>query len=159
MLVALTGKLLPQSVVFILTGWACMAWQFGFNHYPMNGELWVLLVAMALMVISSQALGLFYACIFPNPRLALSLGALTGILAFSIAGFSFPVQNMYGAIGIFSYILPVRYMFLTYINVGLNGVAPWFVRADLIAPLVFIAAPFTMMWNLKRMCLRPVYVP
>lgn len=158
-LVALTGKLLPQTVIFTLTGWAVLGLQFGFNHYPMNGEIWVMMTAMALMVVASQALGVFYSSILPNPRLALSMGALTGILAFSIAGFSFPVQNMYGAIAIFSYMLPVRYMFLTYINVALNGTDPFYVRYDLIAMLVFIPVAFTMLWNLKRMCKRPVYVP
>lgn len=158
-LVALTGKLLPQTVIFTLTGWAVMAIQFGFRHYPLNGELWVMMTAMALMVIAAQALGVFYCSLFPNPRLALSLGALTGILAFSIAGFSFPVQNMYGAIAIFSYMLPVRYMFLTYINVALNGTDPFYVRYDLIAMLVFIPVSMTMLWNLKRMCKRPVYIP
>lgn len=158
-IVALTGKLLPQTVVFTLVGWAIMGWQFGFNHYPMHGDVWTMLVAMALMVVASQALGVFYASVVPNPRLAMSMGGLTGILAFSIAGFSFPVQNMYGAIAIFSYILPVRYMFLTYINVALNGVDPYYVRYDLIAPLCFIPVAFTMLWNLKRMYRRPVYVP
>lgn len=158
-IVALTGKLLPQTVIFTLTGWAVIAIQFGFNHYPLNGDLWVMLVAITLMVVATQALGVFYASIFPNPRLALSLGALTGILAFSLAGFSFPVQNMYGALAIFSYILPVRYMFLTYINVALNGVDPYYVRYDLIAMLAFIPVAFTMLWNLKRMCRRPVYIP
>lgn len=158
-LVALTGKLLPQTVIFILSGWAVMATQFGFRHYPLNGELWVMMTAMALMVIASQALGVFYCSLLPNPRLALSMGALTGILAFSIAGFSFPVQNMYGAIAIFSYMLPVRYMFLTYINVALNGTDPYFVRYDLIAMLLFVPVAMTMLWNLKRMCKRPVYIP
>ena len=158
-IVALTGKLLPQTVMFTLTGWAVLAMQFGFNHYPMHGQLWVMMTAMFLMVVASQALGVFYASVVPNPRLSLSMAGLTGILAFSIAGFSFPVQNMYGAIGIFSYILPVRYMFLTYINVSLNGVDPYYVRYDLIAPLAFIPLAFTMLWNLKKMCRRPVYIP
>lgn len=158
-LVALTGKLMPQTVVFTLTGWAVLGCQFAFNHYPLNGDAWVMYVAMALMVMACQALGVFYASVLPNPRLALSLGGLTGILAFSLAGFSFPVQNMYGGLAIFSYILPVRYMFLTYINVALNGVDPYYVRWDLIVPLLFIPASMTMLWNLKRMCRRPVYIP
>lgn len=158
-LVALTGKLFPQTVIFTIVGWAVMAFQFGFNHYPMNGDLWVMLVAMALMVVACQALGVFYASVFPNPRLALSLGALTGILAFSLAGFSFPVQNMYGGLAIFSYILPVRYMFLTYIGVALNGVDPYYVRMNLVALVLFIPVGMTMLWNLKKMCKRPVYIP
>lgn len=156
---ALTGKLAPQTLIFIIVGWAVMAFQFGFNHYPMNGELWVMLVGMVLMVIASQALGIFYASLFPNPRLSLSIGALTGILAFSLAGFSFPVQNMYGGLAIFSYILPVRYMFLIYINVALNGVAPYFVRWDLIALVLFVPASFVLLRRLKKMCLNPVYIP
>lgn len=158
-IVALTGKLAPQTLLFIVVGWLVMAFQFGFNHYPMNGELWVMLVGMALMVIATQALGIFYASLLPNPRLALSLGALTGILAFSLAGFSFPVQNMYGGLAIFSYILPVRYMFLIYIGVALNGVDPYFVRYDLIAMLAFVPVSLTMLWRLKSMCLKPVYIP
>ena len=158
-IIALTGKLLPQTIVFTLSGWAILGIQFGFNHYPMNGDYAFLLAGMFLMVISAQALGVFYASILPNPRLALSLGALTGILAFSIAGFSFPVQNMYGAIGIFSYMLPVRYMFLDYIGIALNGVDPWYVRWNFVVPLLFIPVSLSMVWNLKRMCLRPVYVP
>ncbi|MCH5219708.1 MAG: ABC transporter permease [Muribaculaceae bacterium] len=158
-LVSLTGKLLPQTVIFTIVGWAVMAVQFGFNHYPMNGSLAIMLIAMALTVVACQSLGVFYASLLPNPRLALSLGALTGILAFSLAGFSFPVQNMYGGIAIFSYILPVRYLFLTYIGVALNGVDPYYVRYDLIALVLFIPVGLSMVWNLKRMCKHPVYIP
>lgn len=158
-IVSLFGKLLPQTVVFTIVGWTVMAFQVGFRHYPMNGELWVLLVGMFLMVVACQSLGTFFASVLPNPRLALSAGALTGILAFSIAGFSFPVQNMYGGIAIFSYILPVRYFFLIYINTALNGVAPYFSRFDLLALLAFVPVAFTMLWNLKRACRRPVYIP
>lgn len=158
-IVSLIGKLLPQTVIFTLVAWACLAFQIGFSHYPMNGELWVLLVGLFLMVVATQSLGTFFASIVPNPRLALSMGALTGILAFSIAGFSFPVQSMYGGMAIFSYILPVRYFFLTYINTALNGVAPYYSRFDLLAMLAFVPVAFTMLWNLKRACRRPIYIP
>lgn len=158
-MVSLLGKLLPQTVGFIIVGWGILGLQFGFRHYPMNGHLWVMVVGMVLFVIASQSLAVFYASIFPNPRLALSMGGLTGILAFSLAGFSFPVPNMYGALAIFSYILPVRYYFLVYIGNALNGVDPYYLRWDLAALVIFIFVPFTMLWNLKRVCRRPVYVP
>lgn len=157
--VSVLGKLLPQTIIFVIVGWACMAFQFGFNHYPMNGSIGVMLGAMALYVIACQAFGLFLASVLPNPRLALSAGALIGILSFSIAGISFPVQSMYGGMAIFSYILPMRYFFLTYITTALNGLDIYYSRYFLTALIFFIIPACLMLWNLKRACKKPVYVP
>lgn len=157
--VAVLGKLVPQTVIFTLVGWAVMAIQFGFCNFPMNGSLGVMIGAMFLFVMASQSLGLFIASVLPNPRLALSVGSLMGILAFSVAGFSFPVESMYGAIGIFSYILPVRWMFLIYVNDALNGVDLYYSRMFFVWLIVTIPAGTLMLWNLKRACRKCIYVP
>lgn len=158
-IIAVTGKLLPQTVLFTLSGWAIEALMFGFFHFPMAGSLWVMVWTMPLFVIACQAMALFFTAIVPNPRLAFSVIALVCILTFSFAGFSFPVENMYGYIGVLSYIVPVRYYFLIYINEALWGAplyyARWYIAALLMFPLV-AALP---LFNLKRALLRPVYVP
>lgn len=82
-----------------------------------------------------------------------------GILAFSIAGFSFPVENMYGAIGIFSYILPVRWYFLIYIDQALNGIDLYYSRYFYVALIMFVLGACAIAWRLKKRCLNPVYVP
>ena len=132
---------------------------FGFAHFPLHGSVWAMALAMALLVVASQAMGLFFVSILPNPRLALSVASLTGILTFSIAAFSFPVESMYGPVAIFSYILPVRYYFLIYVNEALNGVALYYSRYYFAALLVFPLVASTMLWRLKRACMKPVYVP
>ena len=66
---------------------------------------------------------------------------------------------MYGAVGIFSYILPVRYYFLIYIDQALNGIPLYFSRCYYIALLLFPLLGGSMLWHLKKMCLKPVYVP
>lgn len=157
-IVAVTGKLVPQTVVFTIVGWAILAIEFGFNHYPMNGSLAAMIWGMFLFVIASQSLGLLMASAIPNPRLALSVAALTGILAFSIAAFSFPVTSMYGGVGIFAYILPVRWYFLIFVNEALDGVALYYSRYFYIALILFIPAGALMLWNLKRACKRMIYV-
>ena len=81
------------------------------------------------------------------------------ILAFSLAAFSFPVQQMYGAVGIFSYILPVRYYFLIYADQALNGISLYYSRFYYIALLIFPLVGLIGLSRLKKHCLNPVYVP
>lgn len=157
--VAVTGKLLPQTVVYVSVGLFIMWLLFGYSHFPVNGSLGWLIVAMVLTVIAGQAFGLFICSVVPNPRLAFSLTALFSILSFSFTGFSFPVQSMYGAIAIFSYLAPIRYFFLIYINEGLNGVPLYYSRYWFAALLVFPLVACTLLHRLKKACLDPVYVP
>jgi ABC-2 type transport system permease protein len=118
-----------------------------------------MIVAMMLFVAASQAFALFIACVLPNLRLALSVLSLMGILSFSVAGFSFPVEDMYPAIGVFAYILPIRYYFLIYINNALNGYDIFFCRWEYIILILFQLLPLTMLWNLKKYSRNPVYIP
>ena len=63
-IVSLFGKLFPQTIGFTVVGWGVMAFQFGFNHYPMKGHLWVMIVGMFLMVVASPSLAVFYTSIY-----------------------------------------------------------------------------------------------
>ena len=116
-------------------------------------------LAMFLLVIASQAFAVIVCCILPNLRLAVSICSLTGILAFSIAAFSFPVDSMYPSIGVFSYILPVRYYFLIYIDQALNGIPLYYSRHFFIALLTFPLVAMLGIWRLKKHMLNPVYIP
>ena len=158
-LLALFGLLLPQTVVFTLVGWCCQSLMFGYCGFPLNCPLWVILLSMLLLVTASQAFGVFVASIMPNPRFGMSIGALLSILAFSFTGFSFPVQDMYGAISVFSYIMPVRYYFLLHITEALNGFPLYYARLYFVALLLFPFVALLPVFHLKRACLRPVYVP
>lgn len=157
--VALVGKLLPMTVVFTLVAFAIQAIMSGLCHFPLNGPMWQILLALFLFVIATQAFAAFVACVLPNPRLSMSIVSLLGVLTFSFAAFSFPEQQMYGAIAIFSYIVPVRYLVLIYINTGLNGFDIYYARIYYAALLAFLYLPWLMAWNLKKACLKPVYVP
>lgn len=157
--VALLGKLIPQTVIWLVCSMFMLAMLYGYRHFPMNGSIWALVAATILFVIASQAMGVLFSSIVPNPRLAMSLCALLGILSFSFAGFSFPVPSMYGAIAIFSWLMPVRYYFLIYINEALNGIPLYYSRWYFVALIIFPFVCSLLVKRLKRACLNPVYVP
>lgn len=156
---ALFGKLLPQTIIWWVIAMFMTSWLFRYNHYPMNGNWGWLILSELMFVLASQGFALFVISVIPNLRLSLSVCALLGILSFSIAAFSFPVPSMYGAIGIFSYIVPIRYNFLIYADQALNGIDIAYSRMWYIAYIIFMILPFTMLWHLKKEMKNPVYVP
>lgn len=156
---ALAAKLLPQTLIWFAVALAMEGWLFGVCHFPMHGSLLAMTVNTLLLVLASQGFALFVCGALPSMRLALSICALVGILTFSLAAFSFPLEEMYPAVGIFAYILPVRYYFLIYINQALDGMPLYYARQDFLAYIPFLLAPFLLLWRLKRAMLKPIYVP
>lgn len=156
---ALFAKLLPQTVIWIEIAIFMESWLYGINGYPVHGSWFWLTLSEIMFVLACQGWALFFFGVFPNLRLSLSVSALLGILAFSVAAFSFPVQSMYGAISIFSWILPVRYNFLIYIDQALNGLPVYYSRVWFVAYIVFMILPFTMLWRIKKEMAQPVYAP
>ncbi len=159
MALALAGKLLPQTFIFTSVGVAIQAVMFGFLGFPLNNHPLHVVFAMLLLVMATQSFAVCIVEIVPNLRLALSMVSLTGILCFSIAGFSFPVEKMYGGIAIFSYIVPIRYYFLIYIDQALNGIPIYYSRFYYMALLCFLLLPLLGLRRLKKHCEAPVYVP
>lgn len=156
---ALVGKLLPQTVIWTILGLGINALMFRWNHFPMNGSMAWFNVGMLLYVIACQSFAVIICAILPNPRLALTVNCLTGILSFSLAAISFPTQAMYGAVAIFSDILPMRWYFLIYSDLALNGLPLYYPRMYFVYLLIFpclavVAAPL-----MKKALKKTVYVP
>ncbi len=156
---AVFAKLLPQTVWWWIIALFMEAWLFKFNHYPMHGSWLWLTVSELMYVLACQGFALFICCVIPNLRFALSICALLSILSFSISAYSFPVQSMYPAVGIFSWILPARYNLLIYIDQALNGKELYYSRIWYVAYIVFMLLPFPVLWNLRRRLLNPTYMP
>ncbi len=156
---ALFGKLFPQTVIWWVVVFFMTSWLYRYNHYPMNGSWGWMMLSEFMYVPACQGFAVFIVCALPNLRLSLSACALLGILSFSIAAFSFPVPSMYSSVGIFSYIVPVRYNFLIYVDQALNGIHIAYSKVWFVAYIVFMLLPFTLLWRLKRDMNNPIYVP
>ncbi|MCI8998234.1 MAG: ABC transporter permease [Muribaculaceae bacterium] len=159
MALALAGKLLPQTIIFSAVGVFLQSILFCYLHFPLNNHALHIVFAMILLVMSSQAFAVLITELLPNARLSMSMVSLIGILSFSIAGFSFPVDKMYGGIAIFSYILPIRNYFLIYIDQALNGIPLYYSRIYYIVMLGLLLLPLIGLKRLRKHCLNPVYVP
>ena len=85
---------------------------------------------------------------------------LNSVLAFSLGGYSFPVEDMYSGLGIFSYILPMRYYFLIYIDQALNGLEFAYSRHYFAGLAAFVLASLPFLPLLKRAMAKQVkYLP
>lgn len=156
---AVFSRLLPQTIIWWVIALFMEAWLFKYNGYPMHGSWFWITLSELMLVLAAQGFALFVVCIFPNMRLSLSVCALVGILTFSLAAYSFPVESMYGGIAIFSWLPPSRYNFLIYIDQALNGRDIYYSRIWFVAYIIFMFLPFTALWKLKRNLLHPIYVP
>ena len=125
----------------------------------MQCPLWVMLLSELLFVLASQGFAIFVFGVLPSLRLAMSICSLLGVLSFSIAAFSFPVESMYPALKPFTYIMPVRYNFLIYADQALAGRELYFSRWWFAAYFIFILIPFIFMRRIKKAYADPVYVP
>lgn len=157
--IALTGKLLPQTIIFSIIGIFCQSLLYGYNNFPLHCNALIMISAMILLVIATQSFATFICCVIPNLRLAVSITSLIGILSFSITGFSFPVESMYSSIGIFSYIIPLRYYFLIYVDQALNGLSLYYSRYYFIALIIFPLVSLLLIHRLKKALFHPIYIP
>lgn len=156
---ALAAKLMPQTIIWMVIAIFMEAWLFKINGYQVYGSWFWLTLSELMFVLACQGMALFFFGLFPNLRLSLSISALTGILSFSIAAFSFPVESMYPAVGIFSWIVPTRYNFLIYIDQALNGIDIYYSRIWFVAYIVFMLLPLLLVRRIGKCMEKPVYAP
>lgn len=159
MTISLIGKLLPHTFIFTLLGFMMCAVLYGFNAFPLNSGWAPMLVAMFLLVVSSQAVGVFMIGVLPTLRLGLSFASLFGMLAFSIVGFSFPVQAMYPSVQALAHLFPLRHYFLIYIDQALNGRALVYSWGEYVWLASFLILPLLISRNLKKALLYFKYIP
>jgi ABC-2 type transport system permease protein len=153
----LTGKLLPYTILFSILGIAGNVLLYKFVGYPMNGSFMLFSMATVLFVIAHQAIGIFMIGLFPILRDALSFGALYGILSFSFAGFTFPIDAMPSYVQGLSILFPIRHYFQIYTNEVLNG-SPFTYSIIYYAALIsFFILPFIVIRRLKSALINQNY--
>ena len=148
-LVAVAGKLLPQTLLFSLTAIFYNIFLYKYLHYPLNTPLSDMIAASLLLIVASQSLGLFLASALPSPRWAMSIASLWGVVSFSISGFSFPIEGMSGSIEAATNLFPLRHYFMIYSNKALLGYPTAYSWVHYAALLTFCLLPLPLMKRLK----------
>lgn len=155
----LIGKLLPHTLVFFVIAVFYNVYLYGYLHYPCHSGIFPMLLAGLLLVLSSQAFGVFLYGLFGSFRLALSAASLWGVISFSISGFTFPVMAMHPTLQALCVLFPLRHYYLLYVNFALNGYPLIYAWQAVAALLVFLLLPFLVLKKLRTILLQYVYVP
>lgn len=147
---AILGKLLVYTLYFSLLGVSIEVFMYHRLAFPLEGSLGNMIIAVLLLVLSSEAFALFIIGLLPVCRLGLSIGALFSMVAFSMTGFTLPVEAMPPYIQGLSAIFPLRhyYLFMVQETIFGSGFAGWWPHA--LCMLLFLFLPFIIGKRLKN---------
>ena len=158
-LVALTGKLLPQFLIFLTIFYSFMYYLFGILNFPHPGGIVMILVLGLLTVLASIGFGIFVFGLMPSLRMSMSVCSLWAVLGFTMSGTTFPIFAMHHSIEALAQLFPLRHYYMIYQICIFNGftfVDAWF---NIMAMLIFAALPFFVLKKIKKAMLEYVYVP
>lgn len=146
---AITGKMAIYTLIFTVLGVSLELFLYHWLHYPIKGSVWWMCLDILLLVAASQAAGLFIIGLFPNLRLAVSVGAIYSVLGFSLAGFTLPVEAMLPGLRGFSAIFPLRHYYLFYVQEAIfgSGFAGWW--QEVVHLLLFLGLPLPVLRRLE----------
>jgi len=117
--VAMIGKLIPYTVIYLVLGIGCHLILYRFAGFPVYGSTVRLMFGLLLFIFAMEALGIFLIGLLPTLRDALSIGALYSMLGFSLSGFTYPQMSMLASVKALSYMEPLRHYYLIYVNEAL----------------------------------------
>ncbi len=157
--VALVGKLLPQTVVFLLLTLTYMYYVFGTLSFPHHGSALTMLLLAVLTVLPAQGFGVFAFGLVPSLRMSMSICSLWAVLSFSIVGSAFPVPNMDSELQALSWLFPLRHYFIVYETTVLNGYPLDGALPHLLSLAVFVLLPIPVLGKIKNAMLKYVYIP
>ena len=141
--VALTGKLLPQTILFSMMFIFYDVYFYKFLLFPCHSGILPMMLLGVVTVLASQAFGVFlFGAFIGQMRLSMCLSSLWGILSFSLAGFTFPVTAMAPVLQKLAWLFPLRHYYLIYVNQALHGNSIGYVWPSVMALLCFLLLPF-----------------
>lgn len=159
MLSALVGKLMIHTVIWAVVGTSILLYLYGYLGYPLEGGWGPMWVAMLLMILACQGLGVIMITVLPTLRLGLSFASLWGMISFSICGASFPVLAMPPSIQAVSNLFPLRHYYLIYATTALDGFSLYYAWGNVLALTAMALLPLLLLYRLKAVVLLQQYVP
>lgn len=157
--VALLGKFLPQTIIWLAIVFGYEWYVFYYLGFPHLGSPWMLILLGLMQVLSAQGFGIFAFGLMPSLRMSMSICSLWAVLSISMAGSAFPVMGMDSALQSLSWLFPLRHYWMMYQTCVLNGfplIESWFHFAALAA---FMLLPWLVVKKIKNAMLTYVYIP
>lgn len=157
--VAVTGKMIPQALVSLVVVYGYMAYVYGFLHFPCPGGWGILLLVGLLIVLAAEGFGLFVFCLMPSMRMSMSVCSLWAVLSFSMVGTAFPVTSMDPALQSLSWLFPLRHYFVIYQTSIFNDYPLADVYWHVVALVSFALLPIILLPKLHNAMKNYEYIP
>jgi len=159
MFVAILGKFLPHTLIWLAIVFGYEYYIYGVMHFPYEGSAWDIILLSLLHVFASQGFGIFAFGLLPSLRMSMSVCSLWAVLSISMAGSAFPVMGMDAPLQSLSWLFPLRHYFMVYQITVFNGfplLEAWFHFAALVA---FALLPYMVIGKIKNAMQNYVYIP
>ena len=159
MVVALIGKFLPHTFIWLAVVYTYQYYVFFHLGFPHLGSPWMLVLLGLIQVLASQGFGIFAFGLLPSLRMSMSVCSLWAVLSISMAGSAFPVMGMDRPLQSLSWLFPLRHYYMIYQTCVFNGfplIESWFHFAALAG---FLLLPWMVIKKIKNAMLTYVYIP
>lgn len=157
-IVALTGKLLPYTLIFFILMMFQNFMLYKVMQIPMQTSIGWLMFGSLLFVLAYQAIGVFCIGLLPMMRHALNLAVFYGILALTLCGFSFPIESMPAVFQYWASLFPVRHYMHIFQNQILTGFELKYSIVSYFCLLLFLFLPFIIINRLKSALIYQTFI-
>lgn len=154
---ALTGKLLPITVVMFLMSQFMFLIIFKVVGAPLNGSYAALQFGSLLFILSYQSISVFVVALVSNLRLALSLSGGYSVLNFTFSGLTFPIMAMSPFMRGVSKLFPFTYYTDLIVDQALRGAPVVYSLHDLGAMALFFTLPLLSLPRLRQIVTEPKF--
>ena len=155
--VAVMGKLLPYTILFVAIGILANVVFFNWMQMPLPCSLWTMNGITILFIGATQALALILYSLFPVLSLIISVVSMIASLGATLSGVTFPVSFMDTPVYAVSYLFPVRHFIETVQSIlYLEGSFSdyW---TNLVILLIFMLLPVLLLPRLKQILSTHIY--
>jgi len=157
--IALLGKLLPQTLIWMIIFFGYDFYVFKVLQFPCPGGATPIILLTLLTIFACHAFGIFVFGLMPSLRMSMSVCSLWGVLSFTTSGATFPIFAMSPMIESMAQLFPLRHYYMIYQQAVFNGypiIDSWF---NIMALCIFICLPVFIIRKLKNAMLTYVYIP
>ena len=155
--VAVTGKLLPYSIIF--SGFAMFVnfLLYEVEGLPLNGNFTIIFLGQLITILTYQLMGLIFVGATSSLRLALSLGSAYSMMGITFSGLTFPLEGMPKIAQIFATLFPFTWWEKLLISQSLRGAPAKQAILYISYILVFQLVAFCFMNTYKRHLRNPAF--
>ena len=140
---AMVGKLLPYTLIFVAEAMLANVVFFHWEHIPMVGDMGLFALTTVLFIVATQSVAVILYVLFPELSLVISVVSMVGSLGATLSGLTFPLSAMSPVVQYAAKLFPVRHFTeamqcIVYFGGGISACWPQ-LAVLCVCPLVMVA--------------------